>query len=301
MEMRVLSLPLAVASFLFFHVVKSVLVSLRRLRDARTESLEWRTISEMLRLPLSLPYIMVTGPRWNPHAIIAGAGPFRLERSLQVGVETALQSAKMWTAVIYSAADSSTIASIDRNSVEPGAMWSEQVLPPGTYSVVLRYYGWNTNPVLPKIQLDGERVIPSRPVPATENDYLKQIRGRNTAFYRMLQYYVLPMLRLRDRLPESFVRREYLPVGNPRTTFHYGVVGRGQRLAVSCTAEATGSFQVFACVYNHCSFPVFWEEIANGSFVSAPAEERGFYLVRVHAKRADSGEPPVGGIKVAVQ
>src|SRR5215510_3635692 len=226
--LSLLTIPLACASFTLFHTVKWMLHRLRRARDRQQDALDWHTLSEVLGQPLTLPYIMVTGPRWNPHALISRVGPFQVQNSLRIKVDTAHRAAQMWTLVINRASDLRTIALIDSSDVARDAMWYEQNLPPGKFLAVLRYYEWSATPRLPEIAIDNMRRIPERSVSPHENDYFSGLRNKDGIFYACLHYYVLEMLRLRQYLPASFLRREYLPVGNPETAFYYGDLRRGQ-------------------------------------------------------------------------
>jgi hypothetical protein len=94
------TIPPACASFAFFHSVKWLLHRLRRGRDRKQDVLKSHTISEALACPLALPYIVATGPRWNPHALISRVGPFRVEHGLQLKVENACQCAQTRTLII---------------------------------------------------------------------------------------------------------------------------------------------------------------------------------------------------------
>jgi hypothetical protein len=147
------TIPLACASFAFFHTVKWLLHRLRRGRDRKQDVLKWHTISEVLARPLALPYIMVTGPRWNPHALISRVGPFQVERGLQIKVDTARQSAQTWTLIINRAADLHPSMVIDASDVPQDEVWYEQSLASGRYLAVLRYYEWSATPRLPAIGL----------------------------------------------------------------------------------------------------------------------------------------------------
>jgi hypothetical protein len=283
--------PLACGSFMFFHAVKWLLNRLRRARDRNRELLDWRTIAEVLGQPLALPYIMVTGPRWNPHALIAGVGPFQVEHVLRIRADTANRSAQMWTLVIHRVSDSRPVASISSNSAAPDDVWREHTLPPGRYSGILRYYEWSADPRLPEIEIDGSRRISERPVPPNENDYLGRILNKNGVFYACLHYYVLEMLRLRRHLPESFVRREYLPVGNPETAFLYGHLGRGQCVEVTSSQGIPEGHRLYLTIYNRSSFPVTWSEVRSLPYRTRPAEGSGSYLLRLHAMRSAQTPP----------
>jgi len=285
------SLPLACGSFLLFHTVKWLLKRLRRVRDRNKELLDWRTISEVLGQPLALPYIMVTGPRWNPHALIAGVGPFQVEQGLRLRADTAHRSARMWTLVLYRASNSRVIASIDSNSVARDDGWYEHTLPPGRYSGIVRYYEWSAAPRLPEIELDGSRRIPERSVSPDENTYLDQLLAKDGVFYACLHYYVLEMLRLRRYLPKSFVRREYLPVGNPETAFLYGHVRRGQCVEITSSDGIPKGHRLYLTLYNRSSFPVTWSEVRSLPHRTLPAEVSGSYLLRLHALRSPQTPP----------
>jgi Family of unknown function (DUF6208) len=277
---------------MFFHVVKWLLNRLRKARDRKHESLDWRTISEVLNQPLALSYIMVTGPRWNPHALISRVGPFQVKHGLRIRVDTAHRSARMWTLVISRTSDPRAVASIISNSVARDEVWHEQTLPPGRYSATCRYYEWADAPRLPEIEIDSSRRILERSIPLNENDYLTGLVNKNGVFYTCLHYYVLEMLRLRRYLPPSFVRREYLPVGNPETAFRYGYLRRGQCVEITSSHGILEGHCLYLTIYNGSSFPVIWSEVRSLPYRSQPAEATCSYLLRLHAMRSLQ-TPPV--------
>ena len=280
------TVPLACGSFIFFHAVKRLLLRLRNTRDRGHESLRWRTLSEALDQPLALPYVMVTGPRWNPHALIASIGPFQLTRRLRIQANTARRSAQMWTLVIYSTADSRTITAIDSSAIADGDVWYEHTIPPGRYAGILRYYEWSAMPRLPALEIDDQQHVPERAVSARENDYLSRMRGKRGMFYAGLHYYMMEVLRLRHYLPEGFVRREYLPVGNPETAFHYGYLQRGQCIEITSSQGIPSGYRLYLTIYNHASFPVAWSTVESLPHRTTPAENTGSYLLRLHAQGA---------------
>jgi hypothetical protein len=283
--------PLACGSFMFFHLVKWLFNQVRRARERNTESLDWRTISEVLGQPLALPYIMITGPRWNPHALISRVGPFQVKHGLRIRVDTAHRSARMWTLVISCISDPRAVASIISNSVARDDVWHEQTLPPGRYSGTCRYYEWSDAPRLPEIEIDSSRRIPERSVPSNENDYLGGLLNKSGIFYTCLHYYVLEMLRLRRHLPQSFVRREYLPVGNPETAFLYGYLRRGQCVEITSSHGIPDGHLLYLTIYNRSSFPVIWSEVRSLPYRTRPAEATGSYLLRLHAIRSSQTPP----------
>jgi hypothetical protein len=286
-----LMIPPACASFVFFHAIKRLLKRLRQARDRNHESFDWRTISEALDRPLALPYIMVTGPRWNPHALIATVGPFEVQHGLRIRAETAYRSARMWTLVIYREPDSRTVASINSNSTARNDVWNEQALPPGRYSAILRYYEWSGDPRLPEIELDGSHRVHERAVPANENDYLNRLTDKNGAFYTCLHYYMVEMLRLRRFLPETFLQREYLPVGNPETAFRYGYLHRGQCIEITSSHDIPEGHRLYLTIYNRSSFPVAWREVGSLPYRTEPADAIGSYLLRLHGMQAPQATP----------
>ena len=181
------SVPLVCGSFLFFRTVKWLLDRVRGARERNKEALDWYTISEVLGRPLALPYIMVTGPRWNPHALISRVELFQVKHALRIRVDTAHRSARMWTLIIYRGLDPRAVAAIVSYSEALGDDgWHEQTLPPGRYSATCRYYEWSDAPRLPEIEIDSSRRILERSVPPNENDYLTGLVNKNGVFYTCL-------------------------------------------------------------------------------------------------------------------
>lgn len=260
-------------------------------RDRGQESLGWRTMSEVIDQPLALPYIMVTGPRWNPHAIIASVGPFQVKQHVRLRVDTMNRSAGMWTLVFYSAPDSRTVAAIDSRHVSSDAVWFKQTLSPGRYSGIMRYYEWSAEPKLPAIEIDGALRTFERSVPTNENDYLGRLRNKSGAFYTILHFYMLEMLRLHRYLPASFVRREYLPVGNPETAFRYGYLQRGQGVEITSSKTTPDGHHLYLVLYNESSFPVSWSTVQSLPHRTQPAQSSGSYLIRLHTSEATLTPP----------
>jgi hypothetical protein len=93
-------------------------------------------------------------------------------------------------------------------------------------------------------------------------------------------------------LPPSFVRREYLPVGNPETAFRYGYLGRGQCVEITSSHGILEGYCLYLTIYNRSSFPVLWSEVRSLPYRSRPAEATCSYLLRLHAMRSRQ-TPPV--------
>src|SRR5262249_50846773 len=117
------------------------------------------------------------------------------------------------------------------------------------------------------------------------------LRNKDGIFYACLHYYVLEMLRLRQYLPASFLRREYLPVGNPETAFYYGDLRRGQCIEINSSRGIPEGHRLYLTVYNRSSFPVCWSEVRSLPYRSLPVEASGSYLWRLHAMRSREPQP----------
>jgi hypothetical protein len=231
---------------------------------------------------------MTTGPRWNTHALVATAGPVRVERSLRLDVKAANASAFLWTAVVYAAARNETVAWIDSRAETSGDA-GEVALPPGAYSLVLRYYDWGPEPRLPSVAIDGQPAIPERSLPGANNDYLRSLGGRLRAYALGLHYYVHNLLRYRRLFSASFVRGEFLPVGNPETEFVYGPLERGEALEIDCPPAMTATHRVYATVYDRASFPVAWRTVDSPGLTRIETTSPGYYLLRLHALPGATG------------
>ena len=144
----------------------------------------------------------------------------------------------------------------------------------------------------PKLLIDNKPRILERAVSPDENNYLSGLRNKDGILYACLHYYVLEMLRLRQYLPASFVRREYLPVGNPETIFDYGDLRRGQCIEITSGRGIPEGQRLYLTIYNRSSFPVFWSEVRSLPYRTLPVEDTGSYLWRLHAMHSRE-TPPV--------
>ncbi len=157
-------------------------------------------------------------------------------------------------------------------------------LPPGRYTLVLRYYGWNGEPRLPAIEVDGVQVVDTTPLSPDTNDFYNNLSARTGFYYLCLHFDVSVIPRYRQNLPAGFVRREYLPVGNPESSFFYGPLESGQRLSVASVLPLLPDYRLDFTVYNRASFPVFWCSV-DGSAAECDAVKGGaHYLIRAHGK-----------------
>ncbi len=294
--------PLALGSFLLFRgfrwLMRQAVVLHYALRPAQAR--RWRPLNgASLRNPLALPVLMTSAPRWNPHAVVATAGPLPVRHSLALDVAEARRSAGSWSVVVYTFPDFRTVATVD--SLDPTAPDLRAVpLPPGRYWLGLRYYHWSAGLELPAVTADGAPAVPALPLSPDVNDFYNDLRDRGGWFYLGLHYYVYVLLRWRDWLPRSFVEREFLPVGNPDTGFRYGALGRGEALSLELRPELLDAADVYLTLYNRASFPVFWGPVATTEYVTAPCAKPCSYLLRVQKKPEGAAEVPEEWIRVSV-
>lgn len=280
-------IPLSFASWLYFHVMKFLLGRLYTFALSRMtiEAHEWKTFSsETISRPFVLPIIATKGPRWNTHAVLLTAGPIEVEETLSFDVATAAASAASWSIVIYANPGFETVTSIESFHIAADEQWRELKLAPGLYSINTRYFGPSDHAVAPAVRADRVEVIAASPVAANSNDFYSDLGNRNSWFYGALHYYVFHMLRFRRFLPESFVRREFLPVGDPGTIFRYGLIRAGECLEIDSRPELLANYDVYLTVYNRSSFPVASEAIREPQKVTEAAACDGFYLFRIRRK-----------------
>ncbi len=276
-----MSILLGVFSFGFYHVNRFLLRGAQRFNARATakKSPEWRMLTgELLQRPLALPIVMTTGPRWNPHGVISSAGPLSVKRELRVDARAADSSAQAWTAVGNSFPDLRTMASLGSGSGRSDRL----KLPPGRYTVILRYYEWTAAPRVAVIEVDGKEVVSAADVQPTTNDFYKDLKQRDSRYYLWLHYYISVMLRYKKRLPASFVRSQYLPVGNPETEFSYGPMKSGERLDLKPLQPLLSDSRVYATIYNRASLPLFWCQISKSMESLDPVEGAVYYLICAH-------------------
>lgn len=291
--------PLALGSFLLFRgfrwLMRQAVVLHYALRPAQAR--RWRPLNgASLRNPLALPVLMTSAPRWNPHAVVATAGPLPVRHSLALDVAEARRSAGSWSVVVYTFPDFRTVATVD--SLDPTAPDLRAVpLPPGRYWLGLRYYHWSAGAALPAVHLDGAPGVPAQPLPPDVNAFYAALSRQRGWFYLCLHYYVWVLLRLR-RLPRRLAEREYLPVGNPGTIFYFGALEKGQKVCVELEPALFATHDVYLTVYGRASFPLTWCQVTRPGPFTAPAPGPGHYLVRAHPRGPSTAAPPEGWVRV---
>jgi hypothetical protein len=280
-------IPLAFGSWLFFHWMKFVLGRLYTFALSRmtSEAREWKVFSEgTISRPFVLPIIATKGPRWNTHAVIITAGPLEVTQTLSFKVATATASAASWSIVLYANPGYETVTSIESFRIPEAEQWHEVNLAPGKYSINVRYYGLHDRALAPEVKADGVEIIRAMEVPPDSNNFYQNLRRRDNGFYACLHYYVFHMLRLRKWLPDSFVRREFLPVGDPGTIFRYGLICFDECLDIESRQELLQDYNIYLTLYTRSSFPTDSTIIGEPSYRTAPASTDGFFLLRIRRK-----------------
>src|SRR5262245_27831937 len=282
-------IPLSICSWLYFHEMKFFLGRLYTFVLSRMpgEARRWQIFSEeTVSRPFVLPIIATKGPRWNTHAVIFTAGPLDVKQTLAFETATAARSAASWSIVIYANPGYETVASIESFNVPADEQFHQLTLAPGKYSINARYYGLSDPAFAPRIRADDVEVVPASSVPPGSNDFYKDLSHRNSWFYAAIHCYVFHMLRLQRLLPDAFVRREFLPAGDPGTIFRYGFIRARECLEVEARRELLSNYDLYLTVYNRSSFPVAWETIRDTPHQTQPAAADGFYLFRIRRRKA---------------
>ena len=280
-------IPLALLSFLFNKIMKLVIGNLFTVYLAlnKNKASQWRVLSEkMINAPLILPVLMTKGPRWNTHAVIGTLGPFKVEEAIAINLKTASQSSHSWIAAVYSFPGYQTITSIESERVDAQGEWHTVKLAPGKYSLAVRYYHRTDSINYPEIKIDNELFVEAFNVPPDINSYYHNLINAKNWFYSSLHYYIFTILKLRDYLPESFVRKEYLPVGAPATHFAYNYLDSQQTLEIETQAEIIEQFDIYFTLYDRSSLPLTWCIITERKYVLSSQNRNGYFLLRIRPK-----------------
>ena len=277
-------IPLALLSFLFYKLMKFIIGNLFTiyLSVNKNKASVWRVLSqETLDSALSLPVLMTKGPRWNTHAIIGTLGPFKVEQEVSLNINTANNSARSWIAVVYSFPGYKTITSLESSKISSDNDWYAIKLAPGKYSLGLRYYNRLDNITLPEIKIDNNNFTDAQKVPRNNNDFYHDLIQAKNWFYSSLHYYIFTILKLRKLLPESFVRKEFLPVGAPDTFFAYNYLKNQQSLSLEFTQDIIENCHIYFNLYDRSSLPLSWGEISTTKYNLPAPKSNGYYLLRI--------------------
>ena len=277
-------IPLALLSFIFNKVMKFIIGNVYTIYLAinKKQASTWRVLSaETLKSPLSFPVLMTKAPRWNNHAIIGTLGPFKVKDSLGVNLETIKKSAPSWIFVVYSFPGFRTITNLDSNDVQATDEWISIPLKSGSYTLGLRYYHWFDRVTLPTIKVDNIIYTESQLVDAKVNQFYENLLDKKNFFYSALHYYIYILLLYRKYIPESFLKREFLPVGAPDTDFFYGYLHQGQSLRLQIDKPILENYDIFLSLYDHSSLPIMGCEVKESGYGTNPNPNNGYYLLRI--------------------
>ncbi len=280
-----LEIALAPFSFLLYRLTRFPVQRLVQ-RDSRRHSAQaarWQALDgAAVHKPLNMLALMTSAPRWNTHALIALAGPLQVRRTITIDAATASASADSWTVVVHAEPAHRIVASLGSLDAS-GSPWRSIDLPPGSYRLALRYYHWSEPVTLPAVEVDGEPAVPAAPIRGDINDFYRDLSKGRHVFYRCLHSYVCTLLRHRRWFPASFVAREYLPAGNPRTTFSYGYLAEGTSLDIDLDGLLP-SHDAYFTAYDRASLPVMSYPLTENWHSTPPSTATGSYLIRLHAK-----------------
>ncbi|TQV66321.1 hypothetical protein FKG94_27400 [Exilibacterium tricleocarpae] len=226
-----------------------------------------------------LPFLMVSAPRWNVHAVIIASPVFSVKEKL--GIETASLSrfSDLWN-----------LSVIDVSTKQP--VWSgistrtrtkrvNVTLSPGAYRVVVRLYESTGDLDSPVLTLDSDRALPARRLDHDNNEFYSKMSMDNYAFYRRLNLFPIRLLKYRRYLKQDLLKRIFLPAADPGTQFEFGYLGFGKELDVRFDDFDFSKFRVYFCFYNEASFPVFWCAVEHKDFRYRAKTAAGCYLLRI--------------------
>jgi hypothetical protein len=285
-------IPLALFSFVFYKIAKFIIGNLYTIYLAINRKIgsRWRILSqELIDSPLSLPVLMTKAPRWNTHAIIGTLGPFFVEEYLELDLVAANNSADSWIAIFYSFPEYQTITMIESEKINTDDILYKLPLKSGKYTIGLRYYNTKEEIILPAIKVDNIGCIEATKISLTINNFYKDLARYSNWFYLALHYYIFTVLKLRQYLPESFVKYEYLPVGATDTFFAYDYLAKDKKLHLQILPEFFSEYELYLSFYNRASFPIAWFkldklDVFKDSFIYDKHQENLSYLVRIRHK-----------------
>ncbi len=258
----------------------------------------WQGWSELQDGKQNLLTSMIVCPRWNPHSVQHCVGPLAVQDGVLIDIDCAHRSAKLWILSIYrNGVEVETLSSANveraRGSMvdHDGHQRYRLPLAAGVYSIFVRYYQCRPDAACPSITVPGRMDLGDRDIVIESRDisfervryqaFLAEIQNRKGLVYFFLHPHVYVALMLRGLLPAGFVRRLYLPYGNPQTEFFYDLVDQGETVRLSIDEADLQSASVHIVFFNRCGFPVSWQDITEAAFIGPSAVEAGSYLVRI--------------------
>ena len=265
-------------SFLCFRVARAGVRSLIYLKNRASAGKQsgWIGLSELAGKSWGVAFLVVTAPRWNCHATLALTDPFRVDSEIALALPASEESAQQYTFVIYP--ERGNPFTPTREHQQDGTI--RLPLAPGIYRLGARYYDAVADPVFPEVRADGAVQIPRRCLTGQRDRYqalLESIRNKKTLGTGVLHYYMYYLLRWRVG-GDAFLKREFLPVGNPDTEFEYDAFQSGDRVEIQ-GGEGSGNQRVYLTCFNRHSFPVRWDRIEAFPYQTT-VDFDGFYLLR---------------------
>jgi hypothetical protein len=274
---------IALISYCFHEVVRMLfrwLVERHAKTAIRAEiPLKWRTMSDDFEKPGFLLAVSVLGPRWNCHALLATLSPIPVQETLTIDLAGLGDCSDSWSLVLYDERWTTREWIGSTTTSDVIVTWT---LPPGTYSLSLRFYTDANDMSVPAVTVDGRDFVSGGRIAGEASRYhghLESIRNRSGLYYRLLHYYVFFHLKHRT-MNADWLRSQFLPMGNPDTEWHYGHLAAGEQLGVRFDAVHQCLYNTYVTFYNWGSFPVDWCKIQALEWRSAPFLEHVGYAVR---------------------
>ncbi|VAW80209.1 hypothetical protein MNBD_GAMMA12-2520 [hydrothermal vent metagenome] len=284
----ILELPLAILSYLFYAIMRLLIsITIRFfLLLKRKQAQAWTPLSKrVINNAIMLSAYMTRAPRWNTHAIVASAGPFKVKHTISVCVAEANLATDSWSIVIFKVPRQS-IVRLGSSSIDQKIQWQETKVEPGEYMLGLRYYQVHSDIRLPAIKIDDSINIDPTPVAENNNHFYQQLKTKRSLLYYMMHYYVYVLLKYRTVFPKSWVRSEYLPAGDPANGFMFGAIQKNQTINLALTEALLKDYDIYYTLYSKSSFPRQWGSVNTHQFQISDIKENGTYLIRCKPKNA---------------
>ena len=284
-------IPLALLSFIFAKINKFFIGNLYTiyLTFNKKKANQWRVIDHnLVASALNMAVLMTKAPRWNTHAIIGTLGPFSVQKSISIDLNSTNKSAKSWIVILYNFPNYKTITSLRSNQVNSQHNWQSLELKPGKYTIGLRYYNFYDQLVLPAIKVDNQELTSSLEIPNNSNDFYQELINKKNLYFLFIHYYIYVIFRFRKYLPESFVKREFLPVGATDTKFFYDYLDKNEYLELETDQSTLNKYDIYVTLYERCSLPVDSFQLNKIKQKSSTLSNKGYYLIRIRTEDKSS-------------
>ena len=282
---------LSILSFFCNKLVSSILKSkyfwtVTGLRDESSYRTEWSNWHDAKRTLVQYERF-VWGPRWNTHADLFSSWLKTPASSCTFVIDDSLNKAEWW-AINFLDCNLNVLYSI--NSQMQQSTFDLLFIENKCALVNARVYKPSDGVLLPELlNRDGDILLKSThfsqdQLKCRHEFYHSLFQKRDRFIFKMPMLYVNSLLTLNMPWLDSFVHKEFLPVGNPTTVFIYGVVKKGNRLIVTTAANAILQGILNITIYNICSIPTLWDvDIIDQTFETI-VQSDGFFLLRYNAK-----------------